>query len=99
MEIPESIEEMELDDDLTVERRIAILEAESRSLQQSHLNFTEWPFPRMYQFLVDDFRTHLTKAEHALGVRDQATYLAEMEEARRALDDFNHLIHEFEWRE
>jgi len=99
MEIPESIEKMELDDYLTVERRIAILEAECRSLKQSHLNFTEWPFPRMYQFLVDDFRTHLTKAENAKAVNDQATYLVEREEARRALDDFNRLVNEFKWRE
>jgi hypothetical protein len=59
------------------------------------MSATGWPFPPMYQFLVDEFRTHLANAEHARAASDQESYLVELEKARSALRDFKSLLAEF----
>ena len=74
---------------MTIQESIVEMATESDS------TIIGWPYPPMYQFLIDDFRTHLTNAENAFGARDHVTYLAELEKARIALRDFKCLSNEF----
>ena len=54
-----------------------------------------WPYPTMYQFLMDEFHRHLANAEKAKAVDDHAKYLSELKKAYTALSDFEVLLDEF----
>ena len=54
-----------------------------------------WPYPTMYQFLMDEFQRHLANAEKAKAESHHAKYLDELGKAYTALSDFKMLIDEF----
>ena len=54
-----------------------------------------WPYPTMYQFLLDEFHRHLANADKAKAESHHAKYLDELGKAYTALSDFKVLLDEF----